>query len=115
MRTGNISVSLAFWNGPSNLNHNIKSRVTYQANGKILSSDVDFNEQLESVLNLNESRLVSNRNAALEAVHNILNVRQGTRKKHEISSLLAMILARDITNKRKPFFGFLAHYLESKL
>ena len=100
---------------PSNSEHRINSRVYYQGDGKIRSSEQDFDSQLNTVLNLNESRLLSNRVAALEAIYEKLNSRQGTRTKQQIRAMRLEVLARNGSNKKKPYFGFLAQYLESKL
>ncbi len=100
---------------PSDTTHNIKSKIDYHEGGKIQSHDVDFNQQLNVVLNLNETRLVQNRKAALRTVQETLNKKAGTRDKREIQRLLDRILSRNHKNQYLEYVGFLVSYLEKKL
>ena len=55
------------WN-PAVQDHAIESRIQYSGNGVISSSDQDFDEQLNSVLNLNLANLKNNRKSALGSI-----------------------------------------------
>lgn len=100
---------------PSEASHNIKSKIDYHEGGKIKSNDATFNQQLNEVLNLNETRLVSNRKAALSVIQGELNKKSGTRDKREIQRMLNNVLSRNRRGQHKEYMGFLASYLEKKL
>jgi len=52
---------------PADPSHQIESRICFLGDGRIRSTDSDFDQELNEVLNLNWSRLVSNRKAVLDA------------------------------------------------
>lgn len=56
------------WN-PADPDHQIERRVRYGLDGSIRSDDVEFNTQLEDILNLNLAALLNSRKAAMDAVH----------------------------------------------
>ncbi|HIF9164179.1 TPA: retron system putative HNH endonuclease [Photobacterium damselae] len=100
---------------PSHTRPKINTKIDYHEGGKIKSGDPVFHTQLDTVLNLNESRLVSNRIAALKAIQSMLNTKKGIRKRSEIQKLLDRVLTRNSKNQHREYFGFLANYLEKKL
>ncbi|HCH2964260.1 TPA: retron system putative HNH endonuclease [Vibrio parahaemolyticus] len=100
---------------PSHARPNINTKIDYHEGGKIKSNDPEFHTQLDTVLNLNESRLVSNRKAALKVIQDILNTKKGTRSQADIQKLLNNVLARNSKNQHREYFGFLVNYLEKKL
>ena len=55
------------WN-PAMPAHDIEARIKYRSNGEIRSDDKVFDEQLDSVLNLNIAILKNSRKGALDAV-----------------------------------------------
>ena len=55
------------WN-PADPSHHIDTRVRYELDGSITSDDVQFDEQLNQVLNLNLPVLKNNRKGVLTAV-----------------------------------------------
>ena len=55
------------WN-PSNREHHVEARVWYKTDGSIRSDDVDFNCQIDDVLNLNFPELMNSRKYKLYAV-----------------------------------------------
>ncbi len=55
------------WN-PANPAHRIESRIRYELDGSIRSDDSIFNEQLDSVLNLNLAFIRNNRKGILTAL-----------------------------------------------
>ena len=55
------------WN-PSNRAHNVEALIRYEADGSIRANDVDFDHQIDSVLNLNLAALKNNRKNVLNAV-----------------------------------------------
>jgi uncharacterized protein (TIGR02646 family) len=55
------------WN-PADAAHSIETRISYLLDGRIESSDAEFDEQLNSVLGLNHPFLRNGRKAALDAM-----------------------------------------------
>ncbi|MEZ9131625.1 retron system putative HNH endonuclease [Vibrio breoganii] len=101
---------------PANRAHSINSRIIYRhGSGKVASNNPSFDKELNETLNLNETRLVSNRKFALKAIHDELAKKKGTRSKQDIQKLYTAVLAINGNGQRKPFFGFLADYLLKKL
>ncbi|PTP19729.1 TIGR02646 family protein [Vibrio splendidus] len=100
---------------PSISTHHIDSRVTYSGSGRILSRSEDFDSQLNTVLNLNQSRLKENRVAALEAVVADLGRKQGTRTKTEIQQYIAKYSSRDRNNKFHNYYGYILFDLQKRL
>ena len=52
---------------PADPEHNIESKIRFLGDGRIQSTDAEFDRQLNEVLNLNLDRLVRNRKAVLTA------------------------------------------------
>lgn len=101
---------------PANPAHSINQRIKYNHSiGKIHSDEVNFDRELNEILNLNEARLISNRKSALNAIQSELSKKNGTRSKQDIRKLLNSITSLDAQGRRRPFFGFLADYLSRKL
>lgn len=96
--------------------HYINRRINYiHGSGKVTSNNTRFNTELNEVLNLNENRLVRNRQYALKAIQEELAKKKSVRSKHYIKKLLDTVLELNSSGQRKPFFGFLADYLLKKL
>lgn len=55
------------WN-PANPNHHVETRIDYGADGSIHSNDVEFDAQLNDVLNLNLSFLKNNRREVFNGI-----------------------------------------------
>jgi len=62
-RKGNSDIK---WN-PANSDHHIEDRIRYLADGIIFSEDEEFNQQINEVLNLNVSFLVTSRKYVLDS------------------------------------------------
>ncbi len=63
-RKGNCDLK---WN-PANPAHRIASRLRYESDGSIRSDDIEFDTQIENVLNLNIPFLKNNRKGVLDAI-----------------------------------------------
>jgi uncharacterized protein (TIGR02646 family) len=63
-RKGNLGLK---WN-PANPDHQIETRVRYEADGMIRADDLEFDQQLNQVLNLNLPMLKNNRKSVLTAL-----------------------------------------------
>lgn len=106
---------LALKYNPAQRAHAIQSKVRYKGDGRIDSTDTDFNQQIDSVLNLNHKRLVSNREEVLEGVRQELARKPGRRSKSEILKLLEQVKKPGSDNQLKPFVGLLIDYLNKRL
>lgn len=93
----------------------IESKINYLSNGRICSSDPDLNSDINVVLNLNSSRLVSNRYNAQKGIENILSKRNGTRSKKEIESLINKYSNININGCYHEYYGIILNYLQRKL
>ena len=60
------------WN-PANARHRIETRLRYTADGSIRSDDMEFDDELNEVLNLNLQILKNNRKSVLDAILEWLN------------------------------------------
>ncbi|MFT2096931.1 retron system putative HNH endonuclease [Marinomonas sp. 2405UD66-6] len=101
---------------PANTAHSINNRIIYRhGSGKVTSNDFSFDKELNDILNLNETRLVKNRQHALKAIQEELEKKKGTRSKQDIRKLYNAVLAVNSRGQRKSFFGFLADYLAKKI
>ena len=63
-RKGNLNL---LWN-PADPDHHVQTRISYETDGTIRSSDCKFDRQLNDVLNLNFPRLKNNRKGVLDAI-----------------------------------------------
>ncbi|GAA5187127.1 retron system putative HNH endonuclease [Ferrimonas gelatinilytica] len=93
----------------------VDSRIRYLDNGKIKSTNVAFDTELNQVLNLNETRLVANRRAAVDALKDRLARRAGARTKDQLRAYLAEVTSKNAKNQLKPFWGAMAYYLEKRI
>jgi len=101
---------------PANQAYNIESKIKYSTtSGKISSSDTIFNRQINDVLNLNFSRLITNRIKALEGVENFLNKKAGRRNKAEIQKVIETYKSKNANDKFKEYNAYILHYLNIKL
>jgi|TARA_R110000751_G_scaffold82578_1_gene166154 uncharacterized protein (TIGR02646 family) len=100
---------------PSNLRHFILTRLYYDGQGQIKSLEVDFDKQLNNVLNLNETRLIKNRQSARRIVNERLNRNSGTRKKSTIKTLIQNLKERNDKYSFTPYYGYLIYHLENKI
>ena len=100
---------------PSNLRHFILTRLYYDGQGQIKSLEVDFDKQLNNVLNLNDTRLIKNRQSARRIVNERLNRNSGTRKKSTIKTLIQNLKERNDKYSFTPYYGYLIYHLENKI
>lgn len=95
---------------PSNPSDYDKLQIAFLDDGTIFSRDEKFDEQLNTVLNLNTEQLKHNRKDILDAVKQILGKKTGTRTKTQIQKLI-----NAYREKRKPYYYVAVYYLEKKL
>lgn len=72
-RKGNQTLSF----NPSDKTRNIEDLIKYKSNGEIYSTDVRFNEELETVLNLNVNTLKNNRRIIYEEIQKRIIIEGG--------------------------------------
>ena len=73
---------------PSNPAHVTESRINYLGEEMIVSNEVPFAKELDTVLNLNWKRLKDNRASVIEAVLQALAKTAGTRTRGELEQLI---------------------------
>lgn len=98
---------------PADENDCKKMDIKFYRDGTIHSGNKVFEEQLNSVLNLNESRLVSNRKALLEAVFAVLAKKKQSTDS-EIENLIK-IWSKIDNGMHKPYFYVAVYYLKKHL
>ncbi|AXW87006.1 retron system putative HNH endonuclease [Brenneria goodwinii] len=100
---------------PSEPNHHVNDLIKFHGDGKIYSTDSEFNIQLVKVLNLNSDRLVRNRTLLIDSIRKELNAKKGKRTKSEIKKLIAVYLEVDTDGKLKEYYGVAINYLSAKI
>lgn len=93
----------------------INTLIKYDSQGKILSTDGEFSEQLNKVLNLNKARLVQNRDYVLRSLRTELASKSGARTKSEIRRLLDKKITPNNHGHFREYLGLIQYYLISKL
>ncbi|HAU5649095.1 TPA: TIGR02646 family protein [Serratia marcescens] len=101
---------------PSRLQDRINTIIVYGGQGNIYSTDKEFSEQIDTVLNLNKARLVENRLGVLQWVRLQLSCKTGKRRtKSEIRRLLGEYMLVNAQGQLKAYCGLVENYLSSKL
>jgi uncharacterized protein (TIGR02646 family) len=100
---------------PSAPKDNIDLKIKFLANGEISSDIPDFKEQINDVLNLNFSRLVSNRYAVITSIQKVLHKNKATVTKAKLTNLITHVSMRNVDKKLTPFFEVKVKYLQKKL
>lgn len=110
-RKGDLDITL----NPADPAHHTRLRIRYAGDGTIRSENRQFNNEINNVLNLNWSRLKSNRKSVVSAVMQVLSQRPGTRTKNEIRRLLAPWQRPNDQEELKEYCGVAIYYLEKRL
>jgi len=93
---------------------NVERSISYGSkDGKISSSNMDWNKDFNNVLALNNSLLKLNRKQALEGVR--LRLQQKNWRKAELESILNEWKSKDADGKLKPYCGVIIWYINRKL
>lgn len=91
--------------------------ISYKSTGKIVSSNSNFDDDLNNILNLNYEKgyLVSNRKAALDTIKKHLNIDAGTRTSSELRKLYKKYLDdKNNGGKYQEYIGIILWYLKKK-
>jgi uncharacterized protein (TIGR02646 family) len=91
-----------------------EEHITYSGDGTIKSTEPALETDLE-VLNLNYSRLKTNRKEVLTALLKVLSKEPGKRTPSEIQQLLANWQQKDKVGAYKEYCGIACYYLNKKL
>lgn len=110
-RKGNSFLSFS----PANADPDIESKIAYTALGLIFSREEPFNTELNEVLNLNQTRLMNNRKAAIAALNNDLAGKKGRRTRVELEHLLAKYSTPTFDGKLKEYSGVIIYNLRKKI
>lgn len=86
-----------------------KMQIFYTEDGTIKSLNLDFDKELNEVLNLNTAFLKANRKAMIDSAKLALEYKSGTRNKSEIQKLI-----QKYKSSNKPYYGAAVYYLEKK-
>jgi uncharacterized protein (TIGR02646 family) len=100
---------------PAQLSHAVQSKIRYKGDGRVDSTDSEFAQQIENVLNLNQTRLVSNRLAVLDEIQRQLSKKTGQRAKSEISQQIEQAKKLNDKGQLRPFSGLILNYLSKRL
>jgi uncharacterized protein (TIGR02646 family) len=100
---------------PAEAEHMTSTRCDYSGDGKISSKDTEFDLQLNQVLNLNYTKLVKYRSAAIDSVRQKLHQKEGTCSKNDIRKLIESVSTVNDRSAHKPFYGTMINYLQKKL
>ena len=99
---------------PAESTHAIESRIIYQSNGRIDSSDGPLREELDTVLNLNVARLCAQREASYRGMQAWLKG-QRTRRKGPVPAEILRRKLRKVQDDAEPFCGVAEWLLKRKL
>lgn len=100
---------------PSNTTINLQSKIRYLASGEICSDDEHLSSDINSVLNLNVSRLKENRHSVYVGVKDGLSKLKRHANKADIERLIAKWENSNSAGKRKPYFAVALYFLNKKL
>ena len=94
-------------------NYKVEQYISYMSDGTIISSDLEFDEQLNDVLNLNIAYLKSNRKSVREGVNRYLKATGWTDAKKK--KALADFETPNSKGELKEYCGVAIYYLKKKL
>ncbi len=100
---------------PANPSHRIENQIRYLGNGKLSSDDSVFDQQLNSVLNLNYSRLVENRKSVIDAVNKLLATKVGSRTPAQIQKIREDWVVPKTDGHLRPYNGVAIYFLTKRL
>lgn len=94
--------------------HNVEEYVSYTPDGTILSTDPEFDLQLNTILNLNLGYLKNNRKAKRLGVVRALNA-SGKWTKSRVQEKIVSFKTPNADGELKEYCGVVTHYLRKKL
>lgn len=100
---------------PASPVHRIDNQIKYLGNGKLSSDDQEFDQQLNTVLNLNYSRLVQNRQKIVEDVIKLLGKKEGSRTPAQLRKILEHWVIPNGDGQLQPYSGVAIYFLTKRL
>jgi uncharacterized protein (TIGR02646 family) len=100
---------------PADPAHHSRMQIRYDGAGKISSGDKQFDSQINSILNLNWTRLKENRKRVWDAITTVLSKTPGPCTRAQITDLIAKWNIPDKHGMMKEYCGVAIYYLARKL
>lgn len=94
---------------------NIEDKIEYNKRGTISSTDTDFNDQINTVLNLNNPRLKQNRAEVLSGFQSQLVKTPGVISKAKLQYYIKFYSQKNDKNQYHEYCGIILNYLNKKL
>ncbi len=110
-RKGNYSLS----KNPARQQDRVQESISYMSSGCIHCKDALFDKQINSVLNLNLSKLCNNRKEIWDVVHNGLKNLPQNANRAQIQAMLDRWLCKSTSGQFKPYLGVAIFLLERRL
>lgn len=95
---------------PSVKNDFAKMQIVYSDDGTIKSLNIEFDREINEVLNLNTSFLKNSRKSMIDSARILISSKTGTRTKSEIQKLI-----KKFERLHEPYYGAAVYYLNKKL
>ncbi len=108
-RQGNRDIK---WN-PANPDHRIESRIIFFADGRIGSSDIEFSQQIDDILNLNKGFPKANRKSVLDSFKKALERKEPSRP--ELERWLRDWNGESDTCELEPYCQIVVYWLQKRL
>ncbi len=105
---------LSLSRSPADPAHNVQALVHYDATGKITSPNVAFDDELNSVLNLNAAGLKNSRLGQLRAFQQTL-AKRGTLTKQQLIKIYDKWAGISQTGDLQPYCGVIVYWAQKRL
>jgi uncharacterized protein (TIGR02646 family) len=100
---------------PSDPSHDVEAVLHYLNDGRITSPNQLFDEQLNSVLNLNHPVLMNQRKQVLDSLKKLLGMRGGTLKRGDWEKILEDWTGAHDRDVMRPYSGVIVYWVRKKL
>ena len=105
----------ALCRNPANPAHDVEAVLHYDNDGRMTSSNVLFDEQINSVLNLNVEFLVNSRKGVLNAVKEVLKIRGGSLRRRDWEQIIDDWSGANRDGALNPFCGVIIYWAKKHL
>lgn len=100
---------------PADPSHNIEATIHYKIDGSIASTNVQLNDELQSVLHLNIDFLKNNRKGALESFKELYLRRDAKLTRSDWQRLLDEWSGASDNGELRPYCGVVIHWLKKRI